>query len=246
MRGEEGTLASSAYDEWGRDPRAPVLTRLAALGIGGFLRAVYATARVKFLQPDFHEHMLAQPGGTYIGVFWHKHIGLITPFYPKEVSRVCLVSKSRNGELLARIMSLLGSRTIRGSSSRMDGRDKGGSFSLRQLARAADAGYHLVVTPDGPKGPRERIKPGVIHLGAMTGRMILPVGAAASRFFRLSTWDGTVIPLPFTRLALSYGEVLEVPRTDDPAELESLRDELERRLLAADELARESLQTSGD
>ncbi len=231
MKEGEKTLATSVYDDWGREPGAPIWTRLAALGIGGL---------------DFHERVLAQPGGTYIGVFWHKHIGLITPFYPKDLPRVCLVSRSRDGELLARIMAILGSRTIRGSSSRMDGRDKGGSSALRQLARAAETGYHIIVTPDGPKGPPERIKPGVIHLGAMTERLIVPVGAAASRFIRLSTWDGTIIPLPFTRLALSYGEALKVPRTGDPAELESLCEELARRLTAANEQAGASLETSGD
>ena len=246
MRGEEGALASSPYDEWGRDPGAPILTRLAALGVGGVLRAIYATVHVKFVQPEFHERVNAQSGGTYIGVFWHKNIGLGSPFYPKRVRRVCLVSRSLDGELLARIMSLLGSRTIRGSSARMDGSDKGGSSALRQLARASEAGYHLVVTPDGPKGPPEQIKPGVIHLAGMTGRPILPIGMAASRVIRLSTWDGTLIPIPFAHLAVSYGELLEVPRTGDSAEMESIREEVERRLTAADEQARASLQTSGD
>ena len=68
---------------------------------------------------------------------------------------------------------------------------------------------------------------------------------AASRVIRLSTWDGTLIPIPFAHLAVSYGELLEVPRTSDPAGVESLRGEVERRLIAADEQARASLQTSG-
>lgn len=246
MKEGEKTLATSVYDDWGREPGAPIWTRLAALGIGGLLRAVYTTVRVRYVQPDFHEQALAQPGGTYIGVFWHKHIGLVTPFYPKDVPRVCLVSRSRDGELLARIMAILGSRTIRGSSSQLGGRDKGGSSALRQLARAAEAGYHVVVTPDGPKGPPERMKLGVLQLAAMTGRPIIPVGTASSRFLRLATWDGTIIPLPFARMALSYGEALDVPRAADSAEMESLREELERRLLAANERAGASLETSGD
>ncbi len=245
MRGEEGSLASSPYDEWGRDSGAPLLTRLAALGIGGGLRALYATVNVHCVQPEVHERVIAKPDGPYIGVFWHKNIGLGTPVFPNSVRRVCLVSRSRDGELLARIMSLLGSRTIRGSSARMDGSDKGGSSALRQLARAAEAGYHLVVTPDGPKGPPERVKPGVIHLAGMTGRPILPIGLAGSRVTRLPTWDGTLIPIPFTHVALFYGELLEVPRTAGAAGMESLREEVERRLIAADEQARASLQSSG-
>jgi len=113
------------------------------------------------------------------------------------------------------------------------------------MARAAEAGFHLIVTPDGPKGPPERIKPGVITLGAMTGRPIVPLGFAVSRFARLPTWDGTLIPLPFARMILAYGEPLEVPRTNDSEVLESRRAELERRLLETNSRALASLERSG-
>ena len=246
MKEGKKTLASSTYDEWGRDPGAPIWTRLVAFGVWGFLHAVYATVRVKYVQPDFHERFLTSPGGAYISVIWHRHIGVVPTFFPRRVPWVCLVSRSRDGEFLAYLISLLGSRTIRGSSSRMDGSAKGGSSALRQLARAVEAGYHPAVTPDGPKGPPERVKPGVLHLAAMTGRPIVPLGMAVSRTVRLSTWDGTLIPLPFARMALSYGEALDVPRKADPDELESFREELERRLIAANEQAGAFLETSGD
>jgi len=243
----EGSERSTAgvYDEWGCDPRAPLAIRLAAAGIAGLLRLVYATARGECLQPEFHERAIDSPGGAYIGVIWHRHIGLGTFFYPRKIPRVCLVSRSRDGELLARTVAWLGSRCVRGSSSALDGRNKGGAAALHGMARAAEAGFHLIVTPDGPKGPPERIKPGVITLGAMTGRPIVPLGFAVSRFARLPTWDGTLIPLPFARMILAYGEPLEVPRTNDSEVLESRRAELERRLLETNSRALASLERSG-
>lgn len=240
----KNNLSMSNYDDWGLNPNAPIWIRLAALGIGGILHAVYATSRVEFVQPEFHKKFLTLPGGSYINVFWHKHIGLTTSFFPKRIPRVCLVSRSRDGELLARVMAHLGSRAIRGSSSRGEGQSKGGSSSLRKLARALEAGYHIVITPDGPKGPPERIKPGVLRLAAITGRPILALGMAVSRAFPLSTWDGTLIPLPFTRMALSYSEALYVPRQANLCEIESLRVELEHRLFTANKQAQISLGIS--
>jgi lysophospholipid acyltransferase (LPLAT)-like uncharacterized protein len=143
-------------------------------------------------------------------------------------------------------MTKFGSRSIRGSSARTDGRNKGGASAIRQLAHAAEAGYHVIITPDGPKGPPEKIKPGVIQLGAITGRTIVPLGVAASRIIRISTWDKTMIPMPFTQIVASYGKFLTVPRTGDSIELESHREELERRLHAANAHAQESLKTGAD
>lgn len=243
MKGEGATLASSPYDEWGCDPNAPLMTRVAAYAVAGFLRAVYATAKIKILQPEIHEHLLSSPGGSYIGVFWHKHIGLPLAIFSKP-SCACLVSRSRDGELLARIMVALGLKAIRGSSSSIDGRNKGGSTALRQLLRSAEAGFYPVVTPDGPKGPPEKIKAGVIHLAAMSEIPIVPIGIAVSRSIRLSTWDGTLIPFPFARVVLSYGDFLRIEKSDDPSVIESMKNELEKRLQAANAHALSSIQAS--
>ena len=240
--GAEG-ISGKAYDEWGRDPDAAVSIRLAAWGIVRYLRAVYATTRGVCLQPDFHQEATASPGGTYIAVFWHHHVALASFFYPAGIRRVCLVSRSKDGELLAQTVALLGSHCVRGSSSALDGRNKGGASALREMVRAAEEGFHPVVTPDGPKGPPESVKMGVVSLAGLTGRPVVPIGFAASRCFRLSSWDKTVFPLPFTRIVVSYGEPVEVPQTQSGEVLESRRAELERRLLAANREAEESLRS---
>ncbi|MDA0999564.1 MAG: lysophospholipid acyltransferase family protein [bacterium] len=235
---EEGTRA--VYDEWGCDPAAPLSVRMAGAGVAAWLKFVYATSRGECLQPDRHREILGEPSGSYIGVFWHHQIALPSFFYP-GVPRACLASRSRDGELLAQIVAGLGSRCVRGSSAGMDGRQKGGAVSLREMARAAKAGFHLAVTPDGPKGPAEKLKPGVVFLAAMTGLPVVPLGFAASSCFRLNTWDRTIIPFPFTRLILSYGEPLEITEVKEDGSLEEYRAEVERRLLAVNEEARAAL-----
>ena len=222
------------FDESGLNPRAPFFVRLAGSSIAGYLRLVRATARGEVLDPDFHAHAVASPGGAYIGALWHRNLAMPHVFYPARLRRACLVSRSRDGELLARIVVSLGSRAVRGSSSALDGRSKGGAAALRGLARAVEEGFHIVVTPDGPKGPAGRLKPGIVMLGAMTGRPIVPLGFAVSRFARLPTWDGTLLPLPFARFALSYGEPLRVPPERGEEAIEASRADLERRLREAD------------
>ncbi|MEK6711302.1 MAG: lysophospholipid acyltransferase family protein, partial [Nitrospinota bacterium] len=210
MSAARGTQAP-AFDEWGCSPQAPLPVRLGAAAIAGYLRLAYAAGRAEVIEPGFHAQALASPGGSYIGVCWHRTMGLTGFFYPRSLPSACLVSRSRDGELLARIVVRLGSRAVRGSSSALGGRSKGGAAALRGLVRAIEAGFHIVVTPDGPKGPPERLKMGVVTLGALAGRPIVPLGVAVSRFLRLPSWDGTIIPLPFARFVLSYGEPLAVP-----------------------------------
>ena len=226
--------AAPVFDERGCDPRAPFSVRLAGASIAGYLKFVRTTARAEVLQPDFHAQALSSPGGTYIGALWHRNLAMPPMFFPAGLRRACLVSRSRDGELLAQILARLESHSVRGSSSSLDGRSKGGSSALRGMARAAEEGFHLVVTPDGPKGPPGHLKPGVVALGAMTGCPIVPIGFAVSRFFRLPSWDGTLIPLPFARFALSYGEPLRVPPERGEGAIEASRAELERRLREAD------------
>ena len=244
MSGEMSAHEAPRYDEWGCDPGAPILIRLGAGGIAGFLRLVYATLRGESTQPEIHREIVASRGEQCIGVFWHRYVG-IAPYFSTPFPWVCLASRSRDGELLSRIMFHLGGRSVRGSSGRMDGRNKGGASSLRQLARLAEGGTFPIFTPDGPNGPQNKVKPGVIFLAALTGLPIYPVGFATSRGLRLPTWDKTIIPLPFARAVISYGEPLKVPSSIDNPELEVHRAELERRLLTANEQARLAIESGG-
>lgn len=239
-RGGRGA-SDARFDAWGLDPDTPFPIRAAAGVLSSYLRLVYATARSECIPAGFHEEAVRSPGGTYIGVLWHRHIALPRAIL-SGLPGACMVSRSRDGELLARVMVNLGVRCVRGSSNSADGRRKGGAEALWAMSQAVEEGFHAVVTPDGPKGPPEGLKMGVVVLGANTGRPIVPMGFAASRYWRLSTWDGTVIPMPFTRVVLCYGEPLKVERTDDPAELERQRAELERRLLDANVRAQAELE----
>ena len=164
---------------------------------------------------------------------WHNRLALCLLLYCRYVKQyqanrqlAAITSASRDGGLLARVLELFGVKPVRGSSSRR------GAAALRELTTAADQGYDLAVTPDGPRGPCYVVQPGVIAAAQLTGLPVMPVCYSLSWKKTLRSWDRFQIPLPFTRVVVNFGEPLDVPPEADEAERERLRAELERRLLA--------------
>ncbi|MEO8337275.1 MAG: lysophospholipid acyltransferase family protein [bacterium] len=115
-----------------------------------------------------------------------------------------VISEHRDGEIVAQIAESLGYSTVRGSSS------KGGSRALIGLMREIDAGRDGAITPDGPRGPAHVFAPGVAVAAQRTGALIVPIRASASRSWRLKSWDKFLIPKPFARVDVHYGELTGV------------------------------------
>jgi hypothetical protein len=139
-----------------------------------------------------------------------------------------LVSPSDDGSLATRALRHFGYRVIRGSLSR------GGARAMRAMATALAAGRQIVVTPDGPRGPRHAMNVGVAWLARATGAPILPVGVAVDRAWRLRSWDRFTIPQPFARLCVHYGAPVHVAAAAGDEELEHLAQQLRDRLLAGE------------
>ncbi len=160
--------------------------------------------------------------GGIVFAFWHAHI-LPIGFAHRGAGVVVLSSWHRDGEISARVMRALGLIVERGSTTRGSVRGV-----VKMIARAR-AGFDLAVTPDGPKGPARVAKTGAVFLAARARGPIVPIAAAASSFRRLSSWDGFIVPRPFARVAILYGEPLHVSEQDDmEAAAERLTRELKR------------------
>lgn len=110
---------------------------------------------------------------------------------------------------------------VRGSSSRR------GALALRELRRLVAEGRDIAITPDGPRGPRYVLGPGVVHLAQTTGAPIMPVHARFSRAFRLKSWDGFNVPLPFSKVEVTISPMIHVPRDADAAAFERIRAHVE-------------------
>jgi lysophospholipid acyltransferase (LPLAT)-like uncharacterized protein len=158
-----------------------------------------------------------------IYAMWHGRLLLLPYLYGHRGAHV-LTSRSRDGELVSRWIRRFGLVPVRGSSSR------GGADAVRLLARAIQAGREVVVVPDGPRGPREVLKPGVIALARLSGAPIVPTAVGASREWRLRSWDEFRIPRPFARCVVRFGEPIRVSRAADRAGEEAARKEVEAAL----------------
>ncbi len=127
-----------------------------------------------------------------------------------------LVSQHRDGEIISRLLLDLGYSVARGSSTR------GGVAGLREMIRIGREGGTLGFSPDGPRGPRRRCKPGVVQAAGETGLAIVPVGVSATRRWRLNSWDRFMIPKPGARVYVSYGSPIRIPDVERPSVTEGI------------------------
>jgi lysophospholipid acyltransferase (LPLAT)-like uncharacterized protein len=192
-----------------RDPSSDWKTAAIALVAAGFIRLLRATVRLRH-HGDESLREWERKGSRFILAFWHRHL-LLMPYAYRGRGISVLVSRSRDGELIARTVGHFGIDASRGSSSR------GGVIGMKSLLRKAGEGFDLAFTPDGPRGPRAEVQPGVVLAAALTGLPIVPVALAASRARLLRSWDRFVVPLPLSTVHFVYGEPMEVARREDPA-----------------------------
>ncbi len=187
-----------------RDSAHPWWMSLATAAGAAFVWLLGHTWRIELLGVAEHDREIAAGAGPCIFAFWHSRL-LPLAYTHRGRGAAVLVSRSRDGELIAGIIQRLGFATARGSSSR------GAGEAVLELLRWGEQGHVLAVTPDGPRGPAEEVKPGLVFLASRTGYPIIPVATAASAATILPSWDGFRIPRPFSRVVVAYGEPIRVP-----------------------------------
>jgi len=143
-----------------------------------------------------------------------------------------LISRHRDGEIIARAMQHFGVGAAHGSTAKAGTTDKGGTDAVRQLVKIVKAGNAVGITPDGPRGPRMRVAAGIVQIARMTGLPIVPATFSARRRKVMRSWDRFVVALPFTSGVIIWGKPIAVPRELDPAGLEAKRLEVEEALNA--------------
>ncbi len=144
--------------------------------------------------------------------------------YPKREC-VVLTSASKDGAVLASAVKVFKVGAVHGSSSRR------GAAAIVALRRAAKAGKDLVFTPDGPRGPRYQLQPGVVKIAQTTGLLIVPMHIEYLSCWTLKTWDRFRIPKPFSKVRIALREPITVPRELDAEGFEKERLRLEKSLL---------------
>jgi len=200
----------------------------------GAIRLYLSLMRIQVVQEQVLVNHLQQ-GGKAIVAFWHQRffgaMGYIRKF--RSLAPSAIISKSRDGEMIARIARRLGVRPVRGSSSR------GGKEAL--AAMVADLSLHpaAIHAVDGPQGPKGTVKAGVIRMAQLSQAAIFPVCISLERAWITRSWDRFLIPKPFSRILIRWDDPIFVPEKMDPEAFEAIRLNLENRLIrghAADDL----------
>lgn len=205
------------------------LRRFIPVLIVGLLRALAWTLRFRIDDRCGVTRGAARP---FIALFWHNRLLVVPVVY----SRYChprkgsgLTSPSKDGAIIAGVMKRFGIGSVRGSSSRR------GATALRELAAVLARGEDAAITPDGPRGPKYRLNPGVIKLSQLSGAPVMPIHIEYSSYWELKSWDAFRIPKPFARVDVVFGPFYEVVSTRDGEAFEAERTRLEAWMLAGPE-----------
>lgn len=170
------------------------------------VRLLYRLNRIDYVGEDCLRSFWAR-GENVILPYWHEQTLLMVFSYRGPRVNV-LISASKDGELLARTMRYFSVDAVRGSSSR------GGRAAFRALLALAKQPVDIVLTPDGPRGPRQVMKDGVVQLARLSGRPVIPMAFSCSRGFRFSSWDRFLFPLPLGRGVFAFGEPLQYTKEE--------------------------------
>lgn len=203
-------------------------------GIGvGYIWFFYYTTRWKRVGQEHLDGMLAQGGG--VACAWHARLFPIAMLRPRGRRALAMVSSNRDGEIIARILAGAGIGAIRGSSHdpRKPRVDRGGSSALQRALKEVRDGAIVTVTPDGPRGPLMRAKPGAAWVAIAAQAPVMPIAFAVRRAKIFNSWDQFILPWPFNRGVLVFGAPLYPPTSLDDAALEAFRAEIEAALYAA-------------
>jgi lysophospholipid acyltransferase (LPLAT)-like uncharacterized protein len=185
------------------------------------LDALLATVRFRVLTPE--PPRPARQGVIY--TLWHGRLLPLT-FLHRDQNIATLISQSSDGEYIARVVERWGYTAMRGSSSR------GGSGALREMVKLARSGRSLAITPDGPRGPRQKLKPGVLTLAQLTGQPIVPMSASATRAWWVDArWDRFLVPRPFAIVFVRYADPIYVPRDADTPTMQRIGAQVEAKLI---------------
>lgn len=205
---------------------------VAGAAIALYVRLVWFTGRWRVLGLE-HAHPLWDSGQPFIGAFWHGRLMMMPYAWPTRRQRITLlISRHGDGEIIARAISRLGFDAVRGSTSKQGTTDKGGTDAVRQMLKVLKGGACVGLTPDGPRGPRMRIAPGLVQIARLTGLPIALGTFSARRRKVLRSWDRFVVALPFTSGVILWGKPIPVPRDLDAAGIEAKRLEVEEALNA--------------
>jgi lysophospholipid acyltransferase (LPLAT)-like uncharacterized protein len=184
-----------------------ILQRAASLVVGGAILGLRASIRIERLHYDRHEELMRR-GVPFVYTLWHGRMVVCILAHLHE-GIITMASRSKDGEIIARWLERNGYVAARGSTG------KGGRRGLDDMIAGVRSGRQAALTIDGPKGPPRVAQPGILYLARQTGAWIMPFTGSSARPWFLKSWDRYLVPKPFGRCIVGYGEPFEVAALSD-------------------------------
>lgn len=212
----QAPLKSALYRGTTRSQRRLTTARLALYRVAvvvawALIRFLWSTCRVTHVSGIEAARQAVRDSKSLIPVFWHQHLlfgaRAVLDLRDAGLKPGFLISPSVDGTAPAMLVEKVGGVVIRGSSTNTGARALRDFYETIVKQQVSPA-----LTPDGPRGPLHGFKPGAIMLAQITGKAILPIAVATSRKYTFRTWDAFELPLPFSRIAIVYGEPVQVGR----------------------------------
>ena len=185
--------------------RNPLLTKLAIATFTRLMQLLFCTLRRDFRTKtaDTNPYVASGPE-RFLYCVWHDSI-MLPIFAGRHICSSALVSRHQDGSYIAGILRMVGVSSVRGSTNH------GGASAFRRMMRTAKD-KHIVITPDGPRGPRRKMQSGIVFLASHTGRAIIPTAYGCIRSWKIrGRWTDLMMPKPFTKIFLLAGEPIKVP-----------------------------------
>lgn len=194
------------------------------IGLAGhsLIKLIFGTMNIRVIGFEAVQKLVESK--KIIFAFWHSRLLMISYLY-QGWGAVNMVSQSKDGEIIARILNRQGYRIVRGSTSR------GGARAMVNMIRILkEEECTGAIIPDGPRGPRYKVQPGVIALGKKTGYPVIPISYSALKIKVFDSWDRFVLPYPTTQGVFVYGNPIFVPEDSTHEEGKELCVRLEKEL----------------
>jgi len=201
--------------------------------VAAYMTLVKYTTRWDVQRAEQVEDIVGNGKGV-IALVWHSRFMMLTAAWKKKFQLpYVLISRSRDGDVVAHTSHFLGLKTIRGSAKKnLTNKAKGGAQAGRNIIGALEDGGCIVVTPDGPRGPRQRLGDGPLRIAKLTGAPLMPCTFAIKNRKQLNSWDKLVVPLPFGRGTIIWGTPVFIPEDADDAAIETIRLSIETEMNA--------------
>ena len=201
--------------------KKPIFVAVTSALVAGFIRLVKRTSSTTYEPLDFHAEVGAhQP---FILAMWHGQFMMLADLNTSDFKVSAIVSRHGDGDLTAATLKRFGIGLIRGAGAGRRKKDRGGAYAFRTALEALNSGSIVAMTADVPTAQPRVAGKGIVTLARLSGRPIIPVAAATSRFFTLNTWSRMTVNLPFSKLVFVAGEPLFVPANSDEQMLELAR-----------------------